>query len=77
MSKELRRDRCPLCGEPNDCGLAAGKTDCWCFAVKISPEALVRLPEEARGKVCVCRKCAVAESSTTTAADPQRPKASR
>ena len=76
MSEELRRDRCPLCGEPNDCGLAAGKTDCWCFAVKISPAALVRLPEEARGKVCMCRKCA-AESSTATSADPQRPKASR
>jgi hypothetical protein len=78
MSEELRPDRCPLCAEPNDCGLAAGKTDCWCFAVKISPDALALLPEKARGKMCVCRKCAAAESSSTAmAADPQRPKASR
>jgi hypothetical protein len=55
---ELRPDRCPLCGGPNDCGMAAGKSECWCFEAKISAEALAQVPEEAKGKVCVCRKCA-------------------
>ncbi len=54
------QDRCPLCGGPNDCGMAAGKSECWCFEVKIAPEALERVPEEAKGRVCVCRKCGVA-----------------
>ncbi len=54
---DLKPDRCPLCGEPNDCGMAAGKSECWCFQGKISPETLAALPEAARGKVCVCQKC--------------------
>jgi hypothetical protein len=40
--------------------MAAGKSECWCFEVKIAPEALERVPEEAKGRVCVCRKCGVA-----------------
>jgi Cysteine-rich CWC len=56
MSEQLP-DRCPLCGGPNDCGGAACKSECWCSSVPISREALARVPEEARGKVCVCRAC--------------------
>lgn len=41
----------------NECGLAAGKSECWCFEAKIAPEVLERVPEEAKGKVCVCAKC--------------------
>jgi hypothetical protein len=37
--------------------MAAGKSECWCASVKISPEALEKVPEGAKGKVCVCRKC--------------------
>ena len=55
---ELQPDRCPICGGPNDCGGAAGKSECWCANVKISPDALARVPELAKGKVCVCRACA-------------------
>ena len=55
---ELRPDRCPICGGPNDCGGAAGKSECWCSTVKISPEALARVPEKANRKLCMCAKCA-------------------
>jgi hypothetical protein len=55
---ELKQERCPLCGGPNECGLAAGKSECWCFEAKIAPEVLERVPKEAKGKVCVCAKCA-------------------
>ena len=54
---ELKPDRCPICGGPNECGMAAGKSECWCANVKISAEALEKVPEGAKGKVCVCRKC--------------------
>jgi predicted SprT family Zn-dependent metalloprotease len=37
--------------------MAAGKSECWCETVTISHEALERVPEEAKGKLCVCRKC--------------------
>jgi hypothetical protein len=48
---------CPLCGEPNGCGAAAGKPDCWCFNVSLDKAALERIPPEAKGKACVCRRC--------------------
>ena len=46
---DRKQDRCPLCGGPNECGMAAGEGDCWCFRVKIAPEVLERVPEEAQG----------------------------
>ncbi len=58
MSGELRPDRCPICGGLNECAMAAGKTECWCANVTISEQALARVPEEAKGKVCLCAKCA-------------------
>jgi hypothetical protein len=50
--------RCVLCGANNGCGLAAGKSTCWCFEVKIDPEILEQIPEEAKNDVCLCRACA-------------------
>jgi hypothetical protein len=57
-SPALDRERCPLCGERNDCGLAAGKGVCWCFTAAIPREVLERVPAEARGVACVCTACA-------------------
>jgi len=54
---ELKQNRCPVCSGPNECGLAAGKSECWCFEATIAPEVLEQVPEEAKGKVCVCEKC--------------------
>ena len=50
--------RCPLCGEGNACGMAAGKGTCWCKALKIPAEVLERVPAEARDTACVCERCA-------------------
>ena len=49
---------CPLCGGPNDCGIAQGKSDCWCFSTSIPPDVLARVPEDQRNVTCVCRTCA-------------------
>jgi hypothetical protein len=49
--------RCPLCGEANACGMAAGREECWCFSATLAPEALARIPERARGAACICAKC--------------------
>jgi hypothetical protein len=50
--------RCPLCREPNDCQLAAGRTTCWCFETPVPPDVLARVPLEAQGVACVCKRCA-------------------
>ena len=57
---QLRQDRCPLCGGANDCGGAPAKSECWCEKLTISREVIEMVPGEAKGKVCVCAKCAQA-----------------
>ncbi|HET8917995.1 MAG TPA: cysteine-rich CWC family protein [Candidatus Binatia bacterium] len=49
--------RCPLCGDLNACGIAAGEKNCWCFTELVPPEILKKIPAEARGIACVCRFC--------------------
>ncbi|MEM1032869.1 MAG: cysteine-rich CWC family protein [Myxococcota bacterium] len=56
--------RCPLCGDPNHCGVASGKGTCWCFArAPVSEEILSMVPGEARGVACVCARCAAKRPS--------------
>ncbi|MGQ0655092.1 MAG: cysteine-rich CWC family protein [Betaproteobacteria bacterium] len=55
---------CPVCGASNQCAVAAtGRFDtpCWCKNVTFSTNALVRVPEEKRGKACLCPRCAALE----------------
>jgi hypothetical protein len=52
--------RCPLCGETNECGVAAGKSTCWCFSTPVPPEVLAQVPEDQQGRTCVCERCAAA-----------------
>ncbi len=52
--------RCPLCGRPNGCLLAAhpdGGGRCWCFSMRFPPALLARVPERARNRACICRSC--------------------
>jgi hypothetical protein len=53
-------DRCPLCGQPNDCQLCG--TDvyngaCWCAGVSIPEELLARVPPNLRNRACICQSC--------------------
>lgn len=52
--------RCPLCGQPNQCAISAGlpPESCWCMQTPVSQDALAQLPDEARGKACICPVCA-------------------
>ncbi|RYF38448.1 MAG: hypothetical protein EOO27_50795 [Comamonadaceae bacterium] len=52
-------EACPLCGQPNQCAIAAGlpAQSCWCMARVIAPEALAAVPTEQRGRVCICPAC--------------------
>ena len=50
---------CPLCGGDNRCGMAADPLaqGCWCRSAEFGA-AIALLPEAARGKVCICARCA-------------------
>ena len=53
-------EKCPLCGEPNDCQLcthAAYKGPCWCVKAKIPDELIARVPPDLQSKACICRVC--------------------
>ena len=54
---------CPLCGETNECGTAAGKSDCWCFSAVIPSDVLERIPADLRGRACICAKCAAPDNA--------------
>jgi RNA-binding protein len=60
---KLDQKRCPLCAGDNQCVIAqsneAGNIEnCWCYQSSIDPETLRKIPEQARGKSCVCPGCA-------------------
>jgi hypothetical protein len=48
---------CPICQGDNACGLAAGRSHCWCFSAPLAPEVRQRVPAEAVDLACVCRAC--------------------
>lgn len=46
---------CPVCGQDNNC--QHGNKNCWCNLVKIPKGLIDLIPEEKRGKVCICKAC--------------------
>ncbi|WP_183567639.1 cysteine-rich CWC family protein [Paenibacillus endophyticus] len=51
---------CPLCGQPNACGIKAvheTQSDCWCFHEQFPEALLQQLPVDMRGKACICKSC--------------------
>ena len=55
MSEHKPNKTCPICGEDNNCQV--GQKECWCHTVKFTKEILGMVPEEKRGKSCICRSC--------------------
>ena len=54
---------CPLCGSTNMCAMKVAKAtgkplERCCYVVVFTPELHKALPEDAKGKACVCSKCA-------------------
>jgi hypothetical protein len=58
----MAREACPLCGQDNACGMDAGSSTsrCWCEDVTMGADLLAKVPEAAKGTVCICRACALA-----------------
>lgn len=63
--------RCPLCGQPNACAMAAPapaaatgghaqQLPCWCTRITFSAELLRQVPAAARHKACICAACVAA-----------------
>jgi len=54
---------CPICQSPNACAMEMARAKgtkperCWCMDAEFTPEVLALLPNEAKGKACICAKC--------------------
>ena len=60
ISVPIPASECPLCGGPNACGPAgSGSFDvpCWCTTTAIPTGLIDSVPEDARGKACICAAC--------------------
>ncbi|MBF6629915.1 MAG: cysteine-rich CWC family protein [Comamonas sp.] len=59
---------CPLCGQANQCAIAAGlpPESCWCMQTSIDPAALERIAPQQRRKQCICPACGQGLSPTGT-----------
>ncbi|MEO8276743.1 MAG: cysteine-rich CWC family protein [Thermoanaerobaculia bacterium] len=68
MVQPMDPKRCPLCQADNACELERGAGSCWCFSLDIPQGVLERVPEEARGLACVCKRCAIGQRAA--AAEP-------
>jgi len=49
---------CPICGEENKCKTGAGEHGhCWCDIPEFPKGIFELVPEESRGKHCICLNC--------------------
>jgi muramoyltetrapeptide carboxypeptidase LdcA involved in peptidoglycan recycling len=46
---------CPLCGKDNNC--QHGQKECWCSTVEFPQNVIDMIPEDKKGKACVCKSC--------------------
>jgi len=60
--------RCPICHELNLCAMEKAKANgsklesCWCMDAVFTPTVMDQVPNLARGKACVCAKCAAQDT---------------
>jgi len=56
--------RCPICNELNICAMEKAKATgsalerCWCMDAVFTTAVMAQVPDSAKGKACVCSKCA-------------------
>jgi hypothetical protein len=61
-------DTCPVCGEPNQCGIAQGMSHCWCFEAPLPEHALAASADQDALTRCLCQRCL--EAARTTSPEP-------
>lgn len=56
--KTLDEQICPLCGGNNYCkARTTEQSNCWCMITTIPKEILEAVPNESKGKQCICQNC--------------------
>lgn len=58
---EANKRICPICGKENHCGQEQGLPEgaCWCRHIEIPKELIALVPDDLKGKACICQDCIV------------------
>lgn len=46
---------CPICGNPNNC--KHDEKNCWCQNVVVPKKVIDMVPDDKKGKACICKSC--------------------
>jgi hypothetical protein len=74
IDPKIDTTKCPLCGGPNQCALAADPTatECWCDDKKFPRELLEKIPAKAVRRACICPKCLERYQATGGVIEPPK-----
>lgn len=59
MTDNIDDSICPLCEQSNRCDVKASQ-GCWCMNTAVPEALLAQVPEQLKGKSCVCNACIAA-----------------
>lgn len=54
MGKYMEKSTCPICGKNNKC---THSNNCWCHTTKVSKKVIDMVPQDKKGKACICKEC--------------------
>lgn len=56
---EVNKNICPICGKENNCAYQKGLAheNCWCKDIKVPKELIEKIPDNLKGKACICKAC--------------------
>ena len=56
MTDKIDDSTCPLCLKINHCDVQS-QQGCWCMNTKVPKALLAKIPEQLKGKSCICNAC--------------------
>lgn len=58
MANDITSNKCPICGNDNNCCIAKGHitNHCWCMEQDIPKQLLKELPTRVKSS-CICKQC--------------------
>jgi len=56
MTINIDASNCPLCQQNNHCDVGSPQ-GCWCTLEKVPNMLIQQVPDEKKGKSCICQAC--------------------